>query len=229
MSTCRILLLAACAALAPAALAQKPDAPAKKLYCWNENGQRVCSDALPAEAVNRARDEISAKSGLRTGGVDRALTDEERALAASDEQQRQVDQAAADTRRRTDQAMLSSYQSEDDLRRVFNERTSIVDNSIRTARYNVASLRDGLVSLLQTASDQELSGKPVAPKVAASIGGRHRELVRQRQLQASFERQRVELDAEIVDILRRYRDLKGVPATSDAAPAEAAVADTRKP
>ena len=229
MSTRRILLLAACAALAPGALAQKPDAPAKKLYCWNENGQRVCSDALPAEAVNRARDEISARSGLRTGGVDRALTDEERALAASDEQQRQVDQAVADTRRRTDQAMLSSYQSEDDLRRVFNERTSIVDNSIRTARYNVASLRDGLVSLLQTASDQELSGKPVAPKVAASIGGRHRELVRQRQLQASFERQRVELDAEIVDILRRYRDLKGVPATSDAAPAEAAVADTRKP
>ncbi|RZA29876.1 MAG: hypothetical protein EOP92_36085 [Lysobacteraceae bacterium] len=211
--------------MAPGALAQKPDAPAKKLYCWNENGQRVCSDALPAEAVNRARDEISAKSGLRTGGVDRALTEEERALAASDEQQRQVDQAAADTRRRTDQAMLSSYQSEDDLRRVFNERTSIVDNSIRTARYNVASLREGLVSLLQTASDQELAGRPVAPKVAASIGGRHRELIRQRQLQASFERQRVELDAEIVDILRRYRELKGV----DVAPAEAAVADTRKP
>ena len=60
MSTRKILLLAACAALAPAALAQKPDAPAKKLYCWNENGHRVCSDALPAEAVNRARDEISA-------------------------------------------------------------------------------------------------------------------------------------------------------------------------
>ena len=37
-----------------------------------------------------------------------------------------------------------SYQSEDDLRRVFNERTSIVDNSIRTARYNVTSLREGL-------------------------------------------------------------------------------------
>ena len=51
--------------LAPTALAQKSkvDAPAKKLYCWNENGQRVCSDALPADAVNVARDEISAASG----------------------------------------------------------------------------------------------------------------------------------------------------------------------
>jgi hypothetical protein len=230
MSKRQLLLLAACTVLAPTVLAQKAEAPAKKLYCWNENGQRVCSDALPAEAVNRARDEISARSGLRTGGVDRAMTEQERALAASDEQQRQVDQAAEDTRRRTDQAMLASYQSENELRRVFNERTSIVDNSIRTSRYNVVSLREGLVSLLQTASDQELSGKPVAPKVAASISPRHNELMRQRQLQASFERQRVELDAEIADILRRYRELKGVPDTSDAPVAEdAAVADTRKP
>ena len=229
MSRHHLLLLAVCAALAPAAWAQKADPVAKKLYCWNENGQRVCSDALPADVVNRARDEISAKSGLRTGGVDRAMTDEERALAVSDEQQRQVDQAAVDTRRRTDQAMLSSYQSEADLRRVFNERTSIVDNSIRTSRYNVVSLREGLVSLLQTASDQELDGKQVAPKVAANIGIRHRELLRQRHLQASFERQRAELDVEIADILRRYRELKGMQPPAAAPVANAAVADTAKP
>ncbi len=234
MSKRHLLLLAACTALAPLALAQKVDPTAKKLYCWNENGQRVCSDALPADAVNRARDEISARSGLRTGAVDRAMSEEERAVAASDAQQRQVDQAAEDTRRRTDQAMLASYQDEGELRRVFNERTSIVDNSIRTSRYNVASLREGLVSLLQTASDQELAGKPVAPKVAANITSRHNELTRQRQLQANFERQRVELDAEITDILRRYRELKGLQAPTASAPettalAEAAVAETRKP
>jgi Skp family chaperone for outer membrane proteins len=214
------LLLAVCVALTPLAMAQQAETPAKKLYCWNENGQRICSDALPAEAVNRAREEISARSGLRTGAMDRALNEEERALAASDEQQRQVDQAAADTRRRTEQALLASYQSEDELRRVFNERTGIVDNSIRTARYNVASLREGLVSLLRTASDRELAGKPVAPKIAESIAGRHRELQRQRLLQTGFERQRVELDAEIADILRRYRELKGL----DTAPADPAAA-----
>lgn len=192
------------------AMAQKTDASAKKLYCWNENGQRVCSDALPAEAVNRAREEISASSGMRTAEVARAMSEEERAQAAAEEQQRQVDQAAADTRRRTEQAMLASYQSEDDLRRVFNERTSIVDNSIRTARYNVTSLREGLVSMLQTAGNRELEGKPVAPTMAENIRSRHRELLRQRQLQASFERQRAELDTEIAEITRRYRELKGL-------------------
>jgi actin-related protein len=203
-------LLAMCAVLSPLALAQKGEGPAKKLYCWNENGQRVCSDALPADAVNRARDEISAKSGMRTATVERALTEEEKAQAESEAQQRKVDEAAAATRRRTDQAMLASYQSEAELGRVFAERTGIVDNSIRTARYNVVSLREGLVSLLQAAGDRELEGKPVPPEMAANIGQRHRELVRQQQLQASFEKQRVELDAEIADIVQRYRQMKGM-------------------
>ena len=223
----RLLVLVASVALSPLALAQgsKPAAPAKKLYCWNENGQRVCSDALPADAVNRARDEISAKSGLRTAEVERALTDEERAQAAEAEVQRKVDQATADTRRRTDQAMLASYETEEALNRVFKERISIVDNSIRTARYNVTSLREGLVSLLQTAGDRELSSQPISTELAANITRRHRELVRQRQLQASFENQRTELDVEIADIVRRYRDLKAVaPPTADAV----AQTDTKK-
>ncbi len=204
-----LLMLAACVALAPAALAQRAEAPGKKLYCWNDKGQRVCSDALPAEAVNRAREEINAKSGMRTAEVSGAMTDEERSAAAEQEAQRRADQAAAETRRRTDQAMLMSYRTEDDLRRVFNERTSIVDNSIRTARYNVTSLREGLVSLLQVAGDRELAGKPVNAEAVANLRKRHAELKRQRQLQAGFETQRVALDAEIADILQRYRAMKG--------------------
>ncbi|MBO1747775.1 hypothetical protein J0657_07945, partial [Stenotrophomonas indicatrix] len=53
----------------------------KKLYCWNEGKERICSDALPADAVNHARDEFSANSGLRNAQVQRALSDEERAAA----------------------------------------------------------------------------------------------------------------------------------------------------
>jgi len=182
----------------------------KKLFCWEEKGQRVCSDALPADAVNAAREEISATSGLRTGGVDRALSGEERAQAAADAQQRLIDAAAAETRRRTDAAMLLSYRNEDDLRRVFNERIAIVDNNVRTARYNTVSLREGLVSLLQTAGNQELAGRPVAAELATNIQRRHAELLRTRRLQHSFETQRAELDVEIKDIMQRYRGMKGI-------------------
>lgn len=202
--------LAACMAV-PAAAQDKPAAN-KKLYCWNQDGQRICSDTLPPEAVNQARDEFNARSGLRSAEVERALNAEERAAAAAAEAQRRADEAAEQTRKRTDQAMLMSYQTEDDLRRVFNERTTIIDNNVRTARYNVASLREGLVTLLRSAGERELAGQKVSDKLAGDIRQRHAALVWQQQMQANFERQRRELDGEIDGILQRYRALKGASA-----------------
>lgn len=204
-------------ALPAAAQTRQADSQAtakKKLYCWDQGGQRICSDTLPSEAVNQARDEFNARSGTRSAGIGRALSAEERAAAAAEKAQLQADQAAQETRKRTDQAMLLSFQSEEELRRVFNERTNIVDNNVHTARYNVASLREGLVSLLRQAGDRDLSGKPVSDKMAANIQQRHRELLRQQRLQASFEQQRADLEGEIEQILQRYRAVKGMPATA---------------
>ncbi|XHH29389.1 hypothetical protein WIW49_00065 [Xanthomonas euroxanthea] len=204
--------VAAAVAAAPAIAQDKP--AAKTLYCWNQNGARVCSDTLPPEAVNQARDEFNARSGLRSAEVQRAMSSDERAAAAASEQQRQADLAAEQMRQRTDQAMLMSYQSEDDLRRVFNERIAIVDNNIHTARFNVTSLREGLASMLRSAGDRELAGQAVADKLAADIQQRHRELLAQLRLQTSFEQQQVALDGEIADILQRYRAMKEPPAAT---------------
>ncbi|MNW17197.1 hypothetical protein D3C71_2163000 [compost metagenome] len=48
----------------------------------------------------------------------------------------------------------------------------------------------------------------MADKLAKDIQVRHRELLWQQRLQASFERQRAELDGEIEQIIARYRDIK---------------------
>lgn len=210
LSTIFIGLLLAAPALPAHAQRSSSDPKPKKLYCWNQGKERICSDTLPQEAVNSAREEFSAASGLRRGEVERTLTEEERADAAVVAAQRQLDLAAEETRKRTEQAMLSTYYSEDALRRVFTERTAIIDNNVQTARYNVASLREALVSLLGTAGDRELGGNAVAEKQAQSIRQRHTELVAQRRMQASFEQQRKALDVEIEETLQRYRLLKGV-------------------
>lgn len=186
----------------------KAPATPKKLYCWDQNGQRVCSDTLPSDALNRARDEINANSGTRSAAIDRALSPEERAAAVAAAAQAQADLAAEQTRKRTEQALLTTFQSEDELRRVFAERTALIDNNVQTARYNVTSLRDGLITLLREAGNRELAGQKVADKLAKDIQVRHRELLWQQRLQASFERQRAELDGEIEQIIARYRDMK---------------------
>ena len=73
------VLVALAAGLALPVAAQDKGGTGKKLYCWTQNGQRTCADSLPPEAMAAAREEISVSSGMRTGEVQRALTDEERA------------------------------------------------------------------------------------------------------------------------------------------------------
>lgn len=213
MSTFRILAIAPVLTglllAGPAQAQQRPAAPAKKLYCWDQNGQRMCSDTLPPEAVNAAREEFSARSGLRSGQVERALTADERTEAALARARAENERAAEQSRQRTEQALLSSFNSEAELRRVFDERIAMADNNITTASYNVANLRRALVTQLSRAGDRELAGQAVAPKPVEDIHTRRRELAVQLRLLAAFEQQRRELDAEIEQTLERYRQLKG--------------------
>ena len=196
---------------APAAAQQN-----KKLYCWDENGSRVCADALPPEVVNRARDEINSKSGMRTASVAAPMTDAERAAAAAaaalDESQRR----AAQLREISDQGLLENFASEDKLQRVFNDRKQQLDDNVRMGEYNLGSLRGGLIALLNQASARELAGKPVAEPLLADIRARHAELSRQQALLNDFTQARTALDGEIAETLARYRALK---AGSDAASA----------
>src|SRR5690554_7419309 len=109
----RIVLAVALGALATGTGAQaqqgRAQATEKRLYCWDEGGRRVCGDALPPDAVDAARTEISARSGLRVGEVGRALTPEERAAAEAAEREAKLAAEAEAARRRRELAMAVSY------------------------------------------------------------------------------------------------------------------------
>jgi hypothetical protein len=191
----------------------------KKVYCWEEGGRKICSDAFPADAANRARTEISMRSGLRTGQVARALTDEERLAArfAADTARRQAEAEAM--RQRRDLAMVESYTTEADLRRAYGARTDLLDETVKASTLGVANLRLSLLSLLRQAGDKELAGEVVPKPLADSIRGQHDELLRQQQLLAVQEKDRATLDVELNDAVARYRALKapaGEPPTPPA-------------
>ena len=181
----------------------------KKLYCWTDNGRKVCGDALPPEAAaKRARTEISAKSGMHTGEVARALTPEERAAADAAAEQAQVAADAEAARQRQDLAMVESYGTEDDLRRAYGERIGLLDASIKASQLGVSNLRLSLTSLLNQASDLELSGKPVSAGLLANVRLQHLELQKQQRILARQQSDRSALDGELDDAVTRYRALK---------------------
>lgn len=202
LATTVLLALATTTALA----ADPPKA--KKLYCWNEGGQKVCGDALPPEHAARARTEFSAKSGRTLDRVDRAPTAEERAAAAAAAKAARLDADAEAARLRRDLAMVESYATEAELQRAFNDRIALVEASIKTSVLGEANLRRGLVGLLGQAAELELAGKPVGKPLQDSILQRHADLSRQAGILRRQREDRAALDTDLSATLQRYRDLK---------------------
>lgn len=189
------------------ALAQTGGA-AKKLYCWEEGGRKICGDSLPASAVNNARTEISVNSGLASGRVGRALNAEERAAAEAQAALDIENAAAAAAAARSDMAMVESYADETELQRAFQHRITLLDETVKSSRFGVDGMRQSLVTLLRRASDNELAGKPVAKPLADSIRTQHQALRRQQDLLVEQQVELSEVDQELAAALERYRALK---------------------
>ena len=181
----------------------------KKLYCWEENGVQVCGDTIPASALDRARTEISARSGARTGEVDRALTAEERAEAVVAARSEAEAERAEAERKRRDLAMVESYATEADLRRAYGERIVLVEEALRTSELSIANLRQSLLSLLRQAAERELLGQPVGTALAGGIESQHADLLRQQAIMARQLDDHASLGSDLDGALERYRTMKG--------------------
>ncbi|MEH6421647.1 hypothetical protein [Pseudomonas sp. CGJS7] len=193
---------------APLALAQDAAPGGKKLYCWNEGGRKVCGDALPAHAVDSARTEISAKSGLATARVDRALTAEERVAAQEAERAARREALAEEARKRRDHAMAESYATEQDLRNSFQERIVLLEETVKASRLGIEGRRQTLLSLLRKAGEAELGNKPVSKVLAASIRNQHDELLHQQESLKQQLLERSTADQDLATALERYHALK---------------------
>ena len=208
MKTTRCIAGFLLAALPLAATAQKAPTD-RKLYCWDENGTQVCGDTLPADALDRARTEINAASGNRTGEVPRALTADERAAAALAARAAAEAEMAEAERHRRDLAMVESYATENDLRRAYGERITLVEEALKTSGLSITNLRQSLLSLLRQAAERELLGEPVGKALADGIQAQHGDLVRQQAIQQRQLADRASLGSDLEGALERYRAMKG--------------------
>jgi hypothetical protein len=217
--------LALCAA--PAQAQKKPSASAqKKLYRWvDAEGKVHVGDTLPADALDRARQEINSRTGDVQATVDRALTPEEKAAQAAEAQRTQAADAIAAQQKRNEDAMLSSYLTEDDLKRAYQERISLLKQTLESTDVSLMSLRASLAQQLANAAEAELQGRKVPDKQLATVRDLHGELIKQRTYQTNRHNELLSLDAEYERMLERYRSRRAQEAAEKlgtAAPAPAA-------
>ena len=204
--------------------AQAQKAPAKKLYRWvDKDGKVQFSDSLPPEAIDQARTEMN-NSGRVVADVDRALTEEERAEAERAAAEAARLEAEAERTRKSEEAMLASFQTEEDLKRSQETKVTMLQQTLEAIEAAIASQRTSLTALLLQASENELAGKAVKPAQAETIVQLHREIGKQQQMLIVKQAELVDADRQLAYLLERFRELKRGTAPG-ADPAEAPGAD----
>lgn len=192
----------------------------KKLYRWvDKQGHVHYDDALPPEAVDQAHQIFNAKNGIITGAVDRALSPEERAQQAAAQKQAAELANQTNEKARAEEALLASYQTAEDLRHSYQERITLLKQTLASTDASLKSLRSTIITLLTEASENELNQQPIDAQKAVDLRALHLELIKQQALQSTRATELASLDAEFQAVLARFNALRTVPPSTTPPPA----------
>jgi hypothetical protein len=207
-ATLVIALLAALPMVVGPVLAQRTDATAeKKLYRWTDSSGKVhYTDALPADVVNQARAELSVATGLVRSTVDRALTPEERRAAEAEALRAAEAQARVENSLRSEEAKVSSFRTEADLRAAYVDRQKVIDETLESLEAAINSQRGSLHQQLGVAGDAELAGRPVAERTIEVIFELREELQKQEQARVERAAERQVLGEEMERLVVLFRE-----------------------
>lgn len=201
------LLAALPIAIAPVAAQGNTDAPEKKLYRWTDSSGKVhYTDALPADVVNQARAELSVATGLVRSTVDRALTPEERRAAEAEARRAAEAQARVENSQRSEEAKVSSFRTEEDLRMAYIDRQKVIDETLESLEAAINSQRGSLHQQLGVAGDAELAGRPVAERTIEVIFELREELQKQEQARVERAAERQVLGEEMERLVVLFRE-----------------------
>lgn len=207
----------ALAILLPVLLAAAMPATAQKLYRWTDKDGNVhYTDQLPPAAARDQREELN-KQGMTVSRTERALTPEEQATRDAEQAKLAEQQRIDEEKAKMDAVLIGSYPAEADLQRSYKERFDLIEQSLESARVSIRSQEKSLADMLAHAADLERNGKPVSQTVIDSITNTRAQVAEQRGYLARRESEGTALRAEFDTLLKRYRELKGLP---DHAPPE---------
>lgn len=189
----------------PPAKSTKAGAVAKKIYCWEEAGKKVCGDNMPASAVNSARTEINSRTGIVTRSVDRVLTHDE--VAAIEAQKKATTEQAEQqqTQIQQGQLLLMAYPSEQSLIMSFDERIATVKHSNVEAIKLKKEAQAVLVDRLEALSGLEMAGKPITNTALESLARLRAQVQEHDAILARQQQAIVQIESERQQALALYR------------------------
>jgi hypothetical protein len=138
--------------------------------------------------------------------VDRALTPEERRAAEAAALSAAEAQARVENSRRAEEAKVSSFRTEGDLRAAYVDRQKVIDETLESLEAAINSQRGSLHQQLGVAGDAELAGRPVAERTIEVIFELREELQKQEQARVERAAERQVLGEEMERLIVLFRE-----------------------
>lgn len=175
-------------------------------YKWiDEKGRVQYTDRLPPEAVNRGMVELS-KQGMTKKVTDPPLTPEQRkAQEEKLEQQRLAERALAEQRRQ-DNALLSSYTSENDIEVAKRRNLALLGSNILSIEVRINALTKRAAALEREKLFYE--AKPVPEKLTRELANIAAEIPRQHALIAEKSEEMLAVNNRYDGQKLHFRELK---------------------
>ena len=174
-------------------------AQSTRVYKWqDEHGNIHYSDRLPSERTAQNR-EVLNRDGIRISSLDTP----ELTPAAAAQRQEMLRSAQRDT------ALTVSFESEDALRRVQEERISLLRSGLAIARSNTARIQDTLARHEEHANAFANQGKTVPRAIQNNLENARQMLAEQEAETAKLEQRYNETLLEQRAEIARYRELAG--------------------
>lgn len=201
------------------------------MYKWtDENGRVHYSNAPPPEAAKHER-EVLNQQGVKVEELAAQKTPEE--LAEMRRQQELAEQRAkeAAAQAERDRILTSTYTSVADIERARDNRLQAIEAQIRVTSGSISSLEQQIAELEKTRKALAGNNREIPPYITTQLENARAQLLENQQFLMEREKEKQEVREKFGADIRRYRELKGLPAepapaAGPAAAQESAAQDT---
>lgn len=178
---------------------------AATVYCWkDDSGQTQCGDRVPLQYNDKDRSVLN-KNGQTVKVLPHAKTDAER---AADEQAVRDKKAQAE-QARYDKYLLSTFDSEDGLKKMLDERLAVLDGNIQVSELSLQNTEKSLKDLKARRERIKGNGRKPPPELDKQIADFERRLAIDRKGLETRKQERQAQSAKFERDIARYRALKG--------------------
>ncbi len=205
-------------AMATLLLAASSHAQEKKIYKWvDKDGKTQISDQLPPEAVDQARKEYNARTGSLKLDIKTQMTPAEKAAADRQAEIEKQTLEAVARAKRIEKGMIINYETEQDLKRAFDERTNLLKQTVLSLKTTIQSRRAMLISTLNELGDLEITDKKPSAEKISWVKANHAIIMRQSEQLERLKKSYDELQADFDLTLQTYRKMKIASSPLDSA------------